>query len=144
MKGKKNLILILIIIFSNLLISCVEKEEYTAFVRVVNYSDFQITDFTLKNKAINFSKNVHIIDSGAKEIFEIKWIGKQSALFGSMDNSLIFMEITYKIGNEIFNVQNEKDAKVDNYGTYYSEKEITNGTKINIVIENDEYEIVYE
>jgi len=38
----------------------------------------------------------------------------------------------------------KKDAKVDSNGTYYSEKQITKGTKINIVIENEQYEIFYE
>lgn len=80
MKRTKNLILILMIIFSNLLTSCEKKDEYTAFVTVVNNSDLQITDFSLKNSGTGFSKKINVIDSGAKEIFEINWIGKTVCL----------------------------------------------------------------
>ena len=144
MNKNKSLILILIIVFSNMLTSCEKKDEYVAFVTVVNNSDFQITDFYLNGEGTTFSKKINVMVPSAKENFKIYWIGKQSALFGSKDHSYISLGITYKIENKIFNVQNEKDAKVDSYGSYYSEKQITNRTKINIIIENEQYEIIYE
>jgi hypothetical protein len=57
--------------------------------------------------------------------FRVRWIGKSSSFFAGMDNSYIFLEITYSINNKIFDIANEKGVLIDGYGNCYSEKTIT-------------------
>jgi hypothetical protein len=141
----RNNIIILISVFLTAIIltSCEKEEEYRANITVINNSDTIVTDFSYKGYGTDFSKTIDKIIPLEEQEFEIHWIGKKSALFGSIDNSYIFQTIDYYIGNKEFNVQNEKDSKIDSFGNYYSEKEITNGSDVNIVINNDGYEIEY-
>jgi hypothetical protein len=76
--------------------------------------------------------------------FEVKWTGRSSSFLSSMDNSYIFLEISYFIGDEIFDIKNEKGVLKDSYGNYYSEKTITDGSRILIEIDNEGYEIINE
>ena len=120
--------------------SCV-KEEYSATVTVVNKAGVEVTGLTFKGTDVNYSKNIEKMTSGEEQNFEIKWIGKSSALFGSMEHSLVRFTTEYNIGATKFNVANEKDAKIDSNGNYYSEKEITNGTKLKVEINENGYQI---
>ncbi len=122
--------------------SCVDKEEYSATITVVNKTGVEVTDFTFEGKEVNYSKKIDKISSGEEQNFEIKWIGKSSALFGSIEVSLVRFTTDYNIGTTNFNVENEKDAKIDSNGNYYSEKDITNGTKLKVEINENGYEII--
>jgi hypothetical protein len=133
---------ILLGLFINLMTSCVDKEEYSATITVVNKTGVEVTDFTFEGKEVNYSKKIDKISSGEEQNFEIKWIGKSSALFGSIEVSLVRFTTDYNIGTTNFNVENEKDAKIDSNGNYYSEKDITNGTKLKVEINENGYEII--
>jgi hypothetical protein len=136
----------LLLLFSSVMIfsSCSprEEEEYTASIRVVNNSNSITKNFTLKAD----SKKIFIetLEPNEDYEFQVKWIGRSSSFLASMDNSYIFLEITYSVDNNYFDIKNEKEALIDSYGNYYSEKTITNGSKVNIKIDNIGYEIIYE
>ena len=132
---------ILLGLFINLMTSCADKEEYSATITVVNKTGVEVTDFTFKGEDVNYSKKIEKISSGEEQNFEIKWIGRSSALFGSIEHSLVRFTTDYNIGTIKFNVANEKDAKIDSNGNYYSEKDITNGTKLKVEINENGYEI---
>jgi hypothetical protein len=123
--------------------SCTSKEEeYMASIRVINNSNAIIKNFTLKADAEN--KIIEVLELAEEYEFQVKWIGRSSSFLASMDNSYIFLEITYSINNEIFDIANEKGVLIDSYGNYYSEKTITDGSKVNIKIDDNGYEIIYE
>jgi hypothetical protein len=135
----------LLLMFFSVIIfnSCSPKEEeYVANIRVINNSNSIIKNFILKADVEN--KIIETLELNEEYEFQVKWIGRSSSILSSMDNSYIFLEITYSIDNKIFDITNEKGAFIDNYGNYYSEKTITDGSKINIKINNDDYEIIYE
>ena len=140
MKKTSISIFIILALFINLMTSCV-KEEYIATVTVINKTGVEVTDLTFKGEGGNYSKKIEKISSGGEQNFEIKWIGKQSAFGGSLDNSFVRITTEYNIGTTKFNVANEKDAKIDSNGNYYSEKVITNGTKLKVEINENGYEI---
>ncbi len=133
---------ILLGLFINLMTSCVDKEEYSATITVLNKTGVEVTDFTFKGEDVNYSKKIEKISSGEEQNFEIKWTGKSSALFGSIEHSSVRFTTNYNIGTIQFNVANEKDAKIDSNGNYYSEKEITNGAKLKVEINENGYEII--
>jgi hypothetical protein len=135
----------LLLLFFSIIIftSCSSKEEeYMASIRVINNSNSIIKNFILKTDVEN--KIIETLELNEEYEFQVKWIGRSSSFLSSMDNSYIFLEITYSIDNKIFDITNEKGAFIDNYGNYYSEKTITDGSEINIKINNNGYEIIYE
>jgi len=132
---------ILLALCINFLTSCTNKEEYSASITVLNKTGVEVTGLTFNGADVNYSKKIEKMISGEEQNFEIKWIGKSSALFGSMEHSLVRFTTEYNIGATKFNVANEKDAKIDSNGNYYSEKEITNGTKLKVEINETGYEI---
>lgn len=144
MKGLNFSIIIFLISIVFTLSSCEDKEEFRANVIVINNTETQITDFHLKGEGTSYLKTIEILESSEENKIEINWIGKSSALFGSMDNSFINLKINYTIGTRTFSIQDEKDVKIDSYGNYYSEKTITNNTNIKIIIEQEQYVIIYE
>ena len=113
-----------------------------ANIRVVNNSNSVVKNFTLKADIEN--KIIETMELDGEYEFQVKWIGRSSSFLASMDNSYIFLEITYSIDNIIFDITNEKGASIDSYGNYYSEKTITDGSKITIKINDNNYEIIYE
>jgi len=50
-------------------------------------------------------------------------------IHGSIESSYVSLRTEYYIDAKKFNVSNEKDTKIDDYGNYYSEKAVTDGTK---------------
>ena len=142
MKNIKVQIITLLIVLVNILSSC-KKEEYSANIVIVNNTELEVTNISIKGDRTNFLKTIEKINSSEEQTFDINWLAKSTGLFGSLDNSFVFLTIEYSIGTKKFNIQNEKDAKIDTFGNYYSEKKITNNTKIKIVINNSEYEILY-
>jgi len=140
MKQTRILTILILGLFIYLTTSCT-KEEYTANITVVNKTGVDITGLTLKCKETSYSKSIAKISSGEQQNIEVKWIGRSSSFGGSIDMSYIHFTTEYDIGATKFNVANEKDAKIDSNGNYYSEKEITNGTKLNVEINEDGYEI---
>jgi predicted DNA binding protein len=123
--------------------SCSPKEEeYVATIRVINNSNSIIKNFILKADVEN--KIIETLELDEEYEFQVKWIGRYSSFLSGMDNSYIVLEITYSIDNKIFDITNEKGAFIDSYGNYYSEKTITDGSKINIKINDNGYEIIYE
>jgi hypothetical protein len=117
-----------------------KREEYTANIKIINNSNSVINKFTLKADAEE--KIIEMLQLNENYEFEVKWIGRSSSFLASMDNSYIFLEITYFIGDKIYNIRNEKGALKDSYGNYYSEKTITDGSRILIEINDDGYEII--
>ena len=141
MKQTRILTIVILGLFIYLTTSCAKKEEYTANITVVNKTGVDITDLTLKCKETTYSKSIAKISSGEQQNIEVKWVGRSSSFGGSIDMSYIHFTTEYSIGATKFNVENEKDAKIDSNGNYYSEKEITNGTKLNVEINENGYEI---
>jgi hypothetical protein len=136
---------LLLLLFTSVIVfnSCLsKKEEYAAGIKVINNSNSIIKNFTLKADAEN--KIIETLELNEDYEFQVKWIGRSSFFAASMDNSYIFLEITYSIDNTVFDIRNEKDVLIDSYGNYYSEKTITDGSKVNIEIDNKGYEIKYE
>ena len=80
---------ILLGLFINLMTSCANKEEYGASITVLNKTGVEVTGLTFKGADVNYSKKIEKMTSGDEQNFEIKWIGKSSALFGSMEHSLV-------------------------------------------------------
>jgi hypothetical protein len=119
-----------------------KREEYRANIRVSNNSSSTVKNFTLKTDAEN--KIIETLELNEECEFQVKWIGRSSSFLSSIDNSYIFLEITYAVDNRIFDVTNEKGVLIDSYGDYYSEKTITDGSKINVKIDNNGYEIIDE
>jgi hypothetical protein len=113
-----------------------------AGVKIINNSNSLIKNFTLKADAEE--KIIEMLQLNENHEFEVKWTGRSSSFLASIDNSYIFLEITYLIGDKTFGIQNEKGVLKDSYGNYYSEKTITDGSKIRIEIDNDGYEIINE
>jgi hypothetical protein len=118
------------------------EEEYTASIKVINNSNSVTKNFTLKADSKNIS--IETLEPNEENEFQVKWTGRSSSFLASMDNSYIYLEITYSMDNNYFDIKNEKGALIDSYGNYYSEKTITNGSKVNIKIDNIGYEIIYE
>ena len=135
---------LLLLFFSFIIFnSCSPKEEeYVANIRVANNSNSIVKNFTLKADIEN--KIIETMELDGEYEFQVKWIGRSSSFLAGMDNSYIFLEITYSIDNIIFDITNEKGASIDSYGNYYSEKTITDGSKITIKINDNNYEIIYE
>jgi hypothetical protein len=136
---------IILLVFLSVVVfnSCQPKrEEYTANIKIINNSNSVINKITLKADAEK--KIIEMLQLNENYEFEVKWTGRSSSFLASMDNSYIFLEITYSIGDEIFDIKNEKGVLRDSYGGYHSEKTITDGSRILIEIDNDGYEILNE
>lgn len=132
------------IVTITVLTSCEKEVEYRANISVINKSDSKVIDFVYKGEGTKFIKTFEIINPSEENKFQINWVGEKSALFGSVDYSHIRQTIEYKIGAKSFNVKDENGSKMDSFGNYYSEKQITNDDNIEIVINNEGYEIVYK
>jgi hypothetical protein len=117
-----------------------KREEYTAHIKIINNSNSVIKNFTLRADAEE--KSIEMLELNESYEFEVKWIGMSSSFLASMDNSYIFLEITYSIDNDFFDIKNEKGALIDSYGNYYSEKTITDGSRAVIEIDNNGYDII--
>jgi hypothetical protein len=135
---------IILLVFLSVVVfnSCQEREEYTANIKIINNSNSVINKITLKADAEE--KAIEMLQLNENYEFEVKWIGRSSSFLASMDNSYIFLEITYFIGDEIFDIRNEKGVLKDSYGGYHSEKTITDGSRVLIEIDNNGYEILNE
>lgn len=142
MKNLNVKIIALVIVLVNIITSC-KKEEYSANIVIVNNTEFEVKSISIKGDRTNFLKSIEELSPLEEQTFDINWLAKSTGLFGSLDNSFVFLTIEYSIGTQKYNIQNEKDAKIDSFGTYYSEKKITNNSKIKIVIINKGYEILY-
>ena len=136
--------MILAISTITMLASCEKEVEYRANISVINKSDSIVTDFVYKGEGTKFIKTFGKINPNEVQKFEINWIGQKSALFGSIDYSHILQSIEYFIGENKFNVKDEKDSNIDSYGNYYSQNQITKDDKIDIIINNEGYEIEYK
>ncbi len=145
MKMKFRLVLIIPVLLTiTALTSCEKEVEYRANISVINKSDSIVTDFVYKGVGTKFIKTFEIINPSEVKEFQINWIGQKSALFGSIDYSHILQSIEYFIGENKFNVKDEKDSNIDSYGNYYSQNQITKDDKIDIIINNEGYEIEYK
>ena len=141
MKQTRFITIVILGLFIYFTTSCTNKEEYTANITVVNKTGVDVTDLTLKCKETTFSKSIAKISSGEQQNIEVKWIGRSASFAASIDMSFVHFTTEYNIGTTKFNVVNEKDAKIDSYGNYYSEKEITKSTKLKVEINENGYEI---
>ena len=142
MKNLNVQIITFVIVLVNILTSC-KKEEYSANIILVNNTELEVTSISIKGDRTDFLKTIEKLSPSEEQEFDINWLAKSTGLFGSLDNSFVFLTIEYSIGTQKYNIQNEKDAKIDSFGNYYSEKKITNNSKIKIVINNNGYEIIY-
>jgi hypothetical protein len=134
---KKHLLFFVLISF--LMSSCVRREEYVATVKVVNHSSSAVENFVLKADAEE--KTIQILEPDEEFEFKIAWIGRSAAFLASMDNSYLHLEISYTINEKQFDIADEAGAIQDSYGNYYSEKTITDGSAVSIIIGDDGYEI---
>jgi hypothetical protein len=132
---------ILVVLSVSLFASCVDKDEYQANVTVINNSDTEVKNFVLMLIGDPARYGISVLGQGQQSELQIKWIGQQSAFGGSKDNSYPFLDIEYYIEDKKYDVSSEEGTHQDDAGNYYSEKTITNASKIIISIGNDGYEI---
>jgi hypothetical protein len=134
--------LILFIILLSFIVSCENKEIYKADITVINNSDFIINNFILECEG----KENSIVELNPTEqnMFNVTWVGRSSSFAASIDSSYVFLRVEYFINGNKYNVLNEIDASQDDYGNYYSNKTITNGSKVNIDISNSGYKIIVQ
>jgi hypothetical protein len=138
MSTQKNYLLLVIIIAWSI-VSCENKEIYEASITVINNSGSVINNFMLECEG---EKNtIAELNPAEQKIFNVTWIGRSSFFAASIDNSYIFLKIEYYINGKKYDVSNEAGASQDDYGNYYSNKTITNDSKVTIEIKNNGYEI---
>lgn len=144
MKQQNLSIYLFIILLITFLSSCEEKEEYKASITVINDSALEVDTLTLKGSDINWVKTIEVLPSNTEQTFEVKWTGKSSALFGSMENVYIGILTGYSINGTKYDLKNLVNASKDENGVFYTEENITNGSKVTISIHQNSYEVIVQ